>query len=55
MSETPYGIQPTSLETTPITITDLTAEVIGAAKTLEAKLPAHTANSLADLVRIMNC
>jgi len=55
MSETAYRIQPTSLETTPITITNLTAEVIGAAKTLEAKLPAHTANSLADLVRIMNC
>ncbi|MGH1481725.1 MAG: hypothetical protein ACRBM6_23830 [Geminicoccales bacterium] len=43
------------LEQLPVTITDLIADIAAAAERLDGRLHSHTAASLTDLVRLMNC
>lgn len=53
--ETPARLEPCSLEQLPVTITDLVADIAAAAERLDSRLHPRTADSLADLVRLMNC
>lgn len=53
--ETPYRIEPCLLENIPIAITDLIANLTASSERLGGRLHPHTAASLAELVRIMNC
>ncbi len=54
-AETPSIIEPCLLETTPVELNDLIANLATATERLGGKLHPHTASKLADLVRIMNC
>lgn len=53
--ETPSRIEPCFLEEVSTEITDLIADLSTVAEKLGGRLNPHTAASLADLVRIMNC
>lgn len=53
--ETPTRIEPCLLEQTSAEIVDLIATLSAVAERLGARLHPHTAASLADLVRVMNC
>lgn len=55
MSETPYRIEPCLLDNPSATVVDLVANLSAAAQRLTQVLPANTARSLAELVRVMNC
>ena len=53
--ETPYRIEPCLLESIPIGITDLIANLTTSTTRIVGRLHPRTAASLAELVRIMNC
>lgn len=53
--ETPYRIEPCLLESIPIGITDLIANLATSTTRIVGRLHPRTAGSLAELVRIMNC
>jgi Fic family protein len=54
LDESTSRIEPTRLETIPVAISDLVAELAAATATLESSLHPRTAANLAGLVRIMN-
>lgn len=54
-TETPYRIEPCLLDSIPLEITDLIANLTSTSARLAGRLHPRTAASLADLVRIMNC
>ena len=53
--EAPTRIEPCLLDETPAEIVDLVASLAGAAHRLGARLHPRSADSLAELVRVMNC
>ena len=53
--EAPTRIEPCLLDETPAEIVDLVASLAGAAHRLGARLHPRSAESLAELVRVMNC
>jgi len=53
--ETPYRIEPCLLESIPVGLTDLIADLTTSSERIAGQLHPRTAASLADLVRIMNC
>lgn len=53
--ESPSRIEPCLLETIPVEIADLIADLTGAAERLGHRLHPRTTDNLADLVRVMNC
>ncbi len=53
--ETPSRIEPCLLESIPIGITDLIANLTASSERLASKLHPRTASSLAEMVRMMNC
>jgi len=53
--ETPYRIEPCLLDSIPIGITDLIANLTTSSERIAGRLHPSTASSLAELVRIMNC
>jgi Fic family protein len=53
--ETPYRLEPTLLESYPVTLGDTIAELVRVATALGSRLHPTTGTSLADLVRVMNC
>jgi Fic family protein len=53
--ETPYRIEPCLLESIPVGLTDLIADLTTSSERIASQLHPRTAASLADLVRIMNC
>jgi len=53
--ETSYRIEPCLLETIPMGITDLIANLTESSTRIASRLHPRTAESLAELVRIMNC
>jgi Fic family protein len=53
--ETPYRIEPCLLESIPIGITALIANLTASSERIASQLHPRTATSLAELVRIMNC
>ena len=55
LTETPYRIEPCLLDSIPLEITDLIANLTISSARLAGRLHPRTAASLADLVRIMNC
>ena len=54
-AETPYRIEPCLLESYPVQLGDVIAELMGASTTLGHRLHPRTAASLAELIRVMNC
>ena len=54
-TETSYRIEPCLLESIPVSITDLIANLTTSSERIAGRLHPRTAASLADLVRIMNC
>jgi Fic family protein len=55
LEETPARIKPCLLDTSSSEIVDLVASLSGAAHTLGSRLHPRSAESLAELVRVMNC
>ncbi len=55
MTETPYRIEPCLLDNPPLDVVDLIAELTALTEQLGARLHAHAAASLAEMVRMMNC
>jgi Fic family protein len=55
LEETPARIEPCLLDTSSPEIVDLVASLSGAAHTLGSRLHPRSAESLAELVRVMNC
>ena len=53
--ESPSRIEPCLLETIPVKITDLIANLTAATERLGHRLHPQTTANLADLVRVMNC
>ena len=53
--ETPSRIEPCLLESIPIGITDLIANLTASSERLASRLHPRTASSLAEIVRMMNC
>ncbi len=53
-SETPYRIEPTTLESVPAALTDVIADLSASAATLGRALHQRSAANLASLVRVMN-
>jgi len=53
--ETPSRIEPCLLESIPIGITDLIANLTASSERLASRLHPRTASSLAEMVRMMNC
>ena len=53
--ETPSRLEPTAIDAIPGALADRIADLIAAATKLDHALPTETAQSLADVVRVMNC
>lgn len=53
--ENPSRIEPCLLESIPIGIADVIADLITSSERLASRLHPNTASSLADMVRMMNC
>jgi Fic family protein len=55
LEETPARIEPCLLDNSSPEIVDLVASLSGAARSLGSRLHPRSAESLAELVRVMNC